>query len=150
MPAAHASGEPSRHTPHVLEPDADAAAIDHINRLLEAFSAAYDIPSPLGGNVKLCLHEMFSNVINHAFDAETRSAARIRIELRRMENGVEVQLEDNGPAFNPLEAGSRGVSGSLEDIEVGGLGIHLVRSTASELRYTRDQDTNRLTMVFRD
>jgi anti-sigma regulatory factor (Ser/Thr protein kinase) len=37
---------------------------------------------------------------------------------------------------------------SLKDAKIGDLGIHLMRSFASELRYQRSGDRNRLTLRF--
>jgi anti-sigma regulatory factor (Ser/Thr protein kinase) len=58
-------------------------------------------------------------------------------------------MEDDGVAFNPLEAPAPRQPGSLAEATVGGLGIHLIRSFTDECRYRRENGRNHLTMVAR-
>ena len=74
-------------------------------------------------------------------------AARVR--LRLVPAGVEVQYSDRGRPYNPLDAPPPDLEAPLEEREIGGLGVHLLRRTMSDLRYERSGDCNRLTMIRR-
>jgi phosphoserine phosphatase RsbU/P len=74
---------------------------------------------------------------------------RIRILLQPQPDAVAVELIDDGGPFDPLQSATPDLTGDLADREqVGGLGIHLARTMASEMRYTRDADGNHLLLRF--
>ena len=41
------------------------------------------------------------------------------------------------------------ISSGIEERPIGGLGVHLVREMMDEVKYTRDSNHNRLTLVMR-
>jgi anti-sigma regulatory factor (Ser/Thr protein kinase) len=53
-------------------------------------------------------------------------------------------IEDNGAAFDPTEAPDPEVNRSLEDMPIGGLGIHLVRELTDGFDYQRINDCNQV------
>ncbi|NOT55229.1 MAG: ATP-binding protein, partial [Deltaproteobacteria bacterium] len=55
-----------------------------------------------------------------------------------------VELEDAGRAFNPLDNPDPDVTLPLEEREVGGLGIFLVRKFMTDLVYQRAEGKNRM------
>ena len=56
---------------------------------------------------------------------------------------------DDGRAFDPLCAPEADLGVPLEERRVGGLGIHLLRKLASEIRYHREDGRNHLHVVIR-
>jgi sigma-B regulation protein RsbU (phosphoserine phosphatase) len=58
-----------------------------------------------------------------------------------------VTISDDGLPFNPLSAKAPDTKASLEDRDIGGLGIHLVRSMVDDVSYHRRIDKNVLTLV---
>jgi anti-sigma regulatory factor (Ser/Thr protein kinase) len=59
-------------------------------------------------------------------------------------------IADDGSPFNPLDRGQPDTDLPIEEREVGGLGVHLVRKMVDEFRYERLDDLNvlRLTLSF--
>ena len=53
-------------------------------------------------------------------------------------------VEDDGKPFNPLEAEDPAVSQDLDSINIGGLGIHLVKKMMDDIDYQRVKGKNRL------
>ena len=61
---------------------------------------------------------------------------------------LEVIYEDNGKPFNPLiEADSPDLNHSIEDRQIGGLGIHFIKSMTDQQNYQRINSLNQLTLV---
>ena len=60
-----------------------------------------------------------------------------------------IEIEDDGRAFNPLDAPGPDLSASLMDREPGGLGIHLARSLMDQIFYQRVGQRNLLTLTKR-
>jgi serine/threonine-protein kinase RsbW len=59
---------------------------------------------------------------------------------------VTAEVEDDGRAFNPLEAAAPNLDASIDERPIGGLGIHLVRSVMTSVEYRRQDGRNVLTM----
>ncbi len=63
-------------------------------------------------------------------------------------SSVMVVIEDSGRAFDPTQVPPPPKPRSIEEARIGALGIHLMRSFASEMRYERRDGRNRLTLTF--
>lgn len=112
---------------------------------LERFCAGLGVSSKAIHALMLAVEEMASNVVNHAY---ARDATRtFRLTLRHDGDRVVAELRDRGPAFDPLRAAAPDFETDTESREIGGLGIHLVRRTMDDLRYTREGDENVLCMT---
>lgn len=97
--------------------------------------------------LKLAIEELVLNVIKHGFGEEGHY---FEVAIESSPESVTVEVTDTARAYNPLEeAPAPDLEAALEDRAVGGLGVHMVRTIADEVRYERDGDTNRLTLVKR-
>ena len=95
----------------------------------------------------LALEEILSNVIRHGYAEPGKH--EIFVCLRIEDGSVDLQVEDDGRAFDPLSAPEVDLDVPLEERRVGGLGIHLLRKLASEIRYLREGGRNRLQVLIR-
>jgi len=59
-----------------------------------------------------------------------------------------VTVTDNGHEFNPLNAPVPDTTLSLEEREIGGLGIHLVRNMMDAVTYAHHDGFNELTLTL--
>jgi serine/threonine-protein kinase RsbW len=53
-----------------------------------------------------------------------------------------MEFEDRGREFNPLEVGEPDLDTPIEDRQLGGLGIHLVKNMVDLAQYRREGDRN--------
>ena len=97
--------------------------------------------------IELCLEEAITNVALHS--AQGRDDVTVEIELDFADGSAVMTVSDNGRPFDPLSVESKRPCCSLEEAEVGGRGIQLIRAFAQELRYARRGGRNRFTMVAR-
>jgi len=77
---------------------------------------------------------------NREHNIEVRMAALVGKRLT-------VTITDDGVPFNPLSVEAPDTDLSLEDREVGGLGIHLVRNLVDDVSYHRRIGKNVLTLM---
>jgi serine/threonine-protein kinase RsbW len=96
--------------------------------------------------VQLCLEEAVANIIMHGGAKDDR--VEIAIELERDGAMLVARIEDSGREFDPTQFPPPSVAKSLEEAKVGDLGIHLMRSFASDMHYERRDGRNRLTLRF--
>ena len=95
--------------------------------------------------IELALEEALVNIIEHAYSYET---GMIEITYRFFpEDRIELVLKDYGEPFNPLE-NSKKVNpfAALEEREEGGLGIAFMHKLMDTIEYTREGESNVLTL----
>lgn len=92
--------------------------------------------------IKLVTDEIYSNIINHS------GATYAKVSLCRTDKGAILTFTDNGKAYNPLVTENPDISLSAEERESGGLGIYIVKKTASSIDYSSKDGFNILTVTF--
>lgn len=124
-----------------------AARLPEITRLaglVEDFGTRHGLPSSVVFDLNLSLEEVLTNVISYAYDDPHERSVDVRLKVDRSQ--VWAEIEDEGRAFNPLEAAPPDTEAGLDERRVGGLGIHLVRSLMDSVEYRREKGRNILTM----
>lgn len=58
-----------------------------------------------------------------------------------------VEIADDAPAFDPLEAPDPDITASLDDRDIGGLGIFLVRRVTDAVAYRYERGRNILSLM---
>lgn len=120
---------------------ADAAAA------LDRFRVEHDLGDRTAWPIPVALDEILSNIIRHA---QPGSGAReIELAVTLQDDGVEMSVWDDGPAFDPLRVPEPDVEAGIEERRPGGLGVHLVRRLMEKIEYTRAAGRNRLVMTWR-
>lgn len=97
-------------------------------------------------NILLALQEMVTNVLRHGYQLDEDQPVEVVFQLT--ENGLQVELRDQGPYFNPLAVDQSG-SEHEEDMpsEVGGFGIRIARMIMDDVQYQRVSGWNCLRMT---
>ena len=132
--------------PTTIAVQAELSEIARIAAWSGAFAAECNLPPRTLFAIQLCLEEQVSNIIRHGVPAAAEGAIRVGLELAG--DGVVATIEDHGAAFNPLNAPAPARPQSIDDAQVGGLGIHLLRKFATAVDYERRDEINRLTLRF--
>lgn len=118
--------------------------LDRVGKLVSEFWTQHGLPPELENDVHLSLEEIVANVIMHGYPDGVSHEFLVRL---RLEDGLlTVEVEDDGVAFNPLDAPEPDVRRPLADRRIGGLGIHLVRHFMDSLEYRREAAKNYFVM----
>lgn len=120
--------------------DALAAA----DGVLSAWLEEAGCPGGVVYAMRLALEELGTNVIKYGL--EEPDGHEIEVEVWEDAGGWVMRVTDDGRPFNPLEAATPRTDAGLEEREVGGLGLHLVRRMFDETNYERTEGKNRLVM----
>jgi anti-sigma regulatory factor (Ser/Thr protein kinase) len=111
---------------------------------LAAFAREHGLTARVLQAADLALEEHLTNISGYGYDNAPPHSVRVRLNL--VQGWLEIEVEDDGRPFNPLQAPAVDTSVPLERKPVGGLGIHLMRRFMDEIRYRRERDRNIVTM----
>lgn len=125
----------------------ELAEIARVPPWIENLASLHGIPERTRFAMELCLEEVVSNVILHGYAGESNHALVIRCEAAR-DGQITLMVEDDAPPFNPLLVPEPAAAGSLEEVKIGGQGIHLLKQFADAVEYELKPGGNRLTMSF--
>lgn len=121
--------------------------IERLPDLVDALHASWaeqELPADLLFAFDLALEEVFTNLAIHARGPVM--PLRVAVRLEPGDDGVLLEIRDDGDPFDPLSAPAPDLESPLEDRRVGGLGVHLVRQFFPEIRYERIDGRNVLSL----
>ena len=89
--------------------------------------------------VDIAIEELFVNIVYYAYSDDVEEADRIVEVVCKIssEDTIEIELKDGGKEFNPLEKKDPDITASLEEREIGGLGIYMVKKSMDGVEYER-------------
>ena len=126
----------------VLDVANDLSEVGRVNDALRELWVRGALPDEFEMPVTLCLEEVLSNVIRHG--CQPGRQCGIQVRFRVLERGIEVEVSDDAPAFDPLSLPPPDLSAPLEQRKAGGLGVFLVRKMMDEVQYEYRDGRNRL------
>ena len=93
--------------------------------------------------VDLAVEEIFVNIANYAYGD---SVGKADISVQYSDGVVTIVFRDSGIPYNPLEKEDPDVTLSLEEREIGGLGVYLTKQNMDDVSYLYKDGLNVLTM----
>lgn len=137
---------------------ANISFLPDIRPLVTAHARKAKLSESKISKIQLAVEEAVSNICDHAY-AEEAAVNRVSVSyhapteylfrFRHEAGGLEIDLVDQGHAFNPLAAAPPKVDSLSEETTLKGVGIQLMRRMVDDLRYERMDDKNVLTLVMR-
>jgi serine/threonine-protein kinase RsbW len=122
----------------------DPSELRPLSRWALEVARGLDLHAGMCHDIDLCLHEAVSNIIRHG-GAEPR---QVTVRIERAETRILLEVEDDGPSFDPLAEPPPAEARTLAEARTGGYGIPLLRGLARQLRYERVDGRNRLSLLF--
>lgn len=123
----------------------DIAELEKLSMVLEEVFEENGIAPGVLFQVNLALDELVTNIISYGYP--DNSVHEVIIELSFTGNQLVVILSDDGVPFNPLEIPAADIDKSVEEREIGGLGMHFVRKTMDSIVYQRTDGRNILSLT---
>ena len=95
--------------------------------------------------IDVAIDELFANIAHYAYNPDT-GYATVRVDVLKDPLTVEVTFIDNGKPYDPLAKEDPDTTLSLEDREIGGMGILIVKKSMDAVSYEYKDGKNILTI----
>jgi serine/threonine-protein kinase RsbW len=119
-----------------------AGDLTAVRDMVAALERERDLPPALVFDLYVVLDEVISNVLKYAYTDDAAHA--IHVKLSATDTAVQIGIEDDGRAYDPLAIAAPDLSLPLAERPIGGLGLHFVRHLVDEVTYKREGDRNYL------
>jgi sigma-B regulation protein RsbU (phosphoserine phosphatase) len=131
---------------HTIAMNGDPEQIAPSIEQFDHFARRHHLPDAVSRKVKIALDDVLQNIVSYGYpEGMDRD---IEISLALTDRQLTLIVADNGVPFNPLEQAPPRTDQPLEQRELGGLGLHIVRNLADDLAYRREVERNILTLDF--
>src|SRR5262245_19171530 len=121
------------------------AEITSAARWIDSITAELAIPQSRVFAMQVCLEELMSNILLHGGKGKPLT---ISVAVQALPDRVVMIVEDDGRAFDLAQAPAKGIDQPLNQLQPGGLGIHLIKNFATSLHYARTAIGNRVVLEF--
>lgn len=96
--------------------------------------------------MRLVSEEALINIINYAYPNQS-GEIEISYNYDSVRELLELQISDRGIPFNPLDHEEPNLEIPLEDRQIGGLGIFMIKQIMDSVHYERLNEQNILTLT---
>lgn len=123
--------------------------ISELNSIVEAveeLAVDWSLSKKLKGQLNLVVEEIVSNIMKYAYSDGQQHV--ISVEFCKDDACIELKITDDGKKFNMLEFEEKpDIMASVEDRNIGGLGIHIVTTLMDTVDYKRANGKNILLLT---
>ena len=126
----------------------DLNELTKLEPFLEDTFCDKNLDSSVLSQISLALEEAIANVIMYAYPKGQKGTVTLMID-GPSEGVVRMEISDAGTPFNPLEHKEANLDVSLEERQIGGLGIHLVKEIMDTEEYVYRDGHNILSLSKR-
>ncbi len=135
------------HNSLALTISADIAEIARVQQATEKFADETNFGTGATQKIGIILDELLNNTISYGFDDPTGHEIQINMEL--IDEHVILKVIDDGIPFNLFTHSAPDTSLSIEDRDIGGLGVLLVKQLTDSQAYQRLSDRNVVTLTIK-
>jgi serine/threonine-protein kinase RsbW len=124
------------------------AKIEHLPQWMQFIADCaqkYGLPSKRIREIELALEEVLVNVCQYAYpegDGDVEVACTVDVQQRFI-----IDIIDWGIPFDPLSVEAPNLTEDLDNRQVGGLGLLLVRRLMDDVSYRREDDQNIMQLI---
>jgi anti-sigma regulatory factor (Ser/Thr protein kinase) len=131
---------------HIINIKSRLSGIEIMTEQLGKMCNEWDISDDVAFSMNLALEEIVTNIINHGYKGQEEYPITIRFTLDK--HDLRIQIKDGAPEFDPLDIPEpEDLDKPLEERNIGGLGIHLVKKFTDNFSYRRSNNKNIVTLI---
>ncbi|MBK9441801.1 MAG: ATP-binding protein [Comamonadaceae bacterium] len=96
--------------------------------------------------MEVCFEELITNVVNYSAPQYASELVHVHVFIETLR--ATLTLTDSAAPFDPFSRAPPSKVNTIEEMQIGGQGVQLVRSISDSYRYERLQDKNQVELVF--
>ena len=108
--------------------------LDAVNSFIHKSIEQFEVSKRTLMQLDLVVEEIFVNVASYAYTPNT-GLVKILIEAKEKPLTVSLTFIDSGVPYNPLEKSDPDINLSVDDRQIGGLGIFLTKNLVDDITY---------------
>jgi anti-sigma regulatory factor (Ser/Thr protein kinase) len=116
-------------------------AIEFVDEMLDEYGCGLKEKAA----IDVAVDELFANIAHYAYNPET-GYATVKVDVVKEPLSVEITFVDNGKPYDPLAKADPDTTRSIEDREIGGMGIFIVKKSMDAVDYEYKDGKNILTI----
>jgi len=121
--------------------------LEELTQWLAAWMDEHQVAKSVAYKLRFAMEEIATNAVYYGFPTGTSGTVTARITADAILPKYSLEILDDGEPFNPLEETPEADTESdLDDREIGGLGVFLVKNLSEDCHYLRDNGWNHLTI----
>jgi anti-sigma regulatory factor (Ser/Thr protein kinase) len=97
--------------------------------------------------VELIIEEAVTNTLRYGYEVTDAEEHQVEIDLQIEPHEVRLLIVDDAKPFDPMDTDAILLPETLDDAQVGGLGLLMIRNTASSMAYERRDGHNRFLLT---
>ena len=109
--------------------------LPNVMGMLEKFSESEGLEKTVRQAAELSLDELLTNTISYGYSDSEQHEIQIDIEVH--DNALKIVVQDDGVAFDPFDQEAPNLNMHIDERDLGGVGIHLVKEFMDDCSYQR-------------
>lgn len=129
---------------------AETSELDTVLDFISAYLEEMECSMPLIMKINVAAEEIFVNIAHYAYkkiSPDLKGDAKVIISTNDAQDSVQIMFRDKGIAYDPLKQADPDITLSVEERQIGGLGIFMVKKSMDQVLYEREGDENVLLLV---
>ena len=126
-----------------LKLPADINKLDQVLAFIEEHLEEHEASMKAITQISIAVEEIYVNIAHYAY-GESEGDATIQLSFE--DRVISITFIDTGMPYDPLAKPDPDITLSVEERQIGGLGIYMVKQSMDEVIYNRDGDKNVLTL----
>jgi len=118
------------------------SVIDFVNQELERV----DCPMKVSVQIDIAVEEIFVNIAHYAY-SPAEGEATVGCLVKKDPLCAVIRFEDSGVPYNPLAKADPDITLGVEERDIGGLGIFMVKKSMDAVEYEHSDGKNILTIT---
>lgn len=124
-----------------IKVEANIENLEKVVAFLDEQLDAVGCPMKIHSQMNIVVDELYGNIARYAYPGK-KGMASLSVEFIENPGRIRMTFRDEGIPFNPLKMLEADTTLSLEERQLGGLGIHLVKKMTDAMDYSYENGQN--------